>query len=59
MISRSASPSFPRHGKPIGRITEKKSRDALVKSNPQAIVDNQPLPYFPRPLATSYRKGGR
>ncbi len=32
---------------------------ALVESNPQAIVGNQPLPYFPRPLATSYRKGAR
>ncbi len=29
---------------------------ALVEANPQAIVENQPLPYFPRPLATSYRK---
>ena len=29
---------------------------ALVESNPQAIVTNQPLPYFPRPAATSYRK---
>jgi len=32
---------------------------ALVEANPQAIIDNQPLPYFPRPLATSYRKSGR
>ena len=31
--------------------------DALVDSNPSAIVSNQPLPYFPRPSAiTSYRK---
>jgi protein-tyrosine phosphatase len=31
--------------------------EALVESNPQAIISNQPLPYFPRPLATrSYRK---
>ena len=30
---------------------------ALVEDNPQAIINNQPLPYFPRPsLATSYRK---
>ncbi len=29
---------------------------ALVETNPQAIIDNQPLPYFPRPLMTSYRK---
>lgn len=31
--------------------------DALVEANPQAILDNQPLPYFPRPVMTSYRKG--
>jgi protein-tyrosine phosphatase len=30
--------------------------EALVESNPQAIINNQPLPYFPRPLMTSYRK---
>jgi protein-tyrosine phosphatase len=30
--------------------------NALVEANPQAIVTNQPLPYFPRPAATSYRK---
>jgi len=29
---------------------------ALVESNPRAIINNQPLPYFPRPLLTSYRK---
>ncbi len=32
---------------------------ALVEGNPQAIVDNQPLPYFPRPVGTSYRKSGK
>ena len=31
--------------------------DALVEANPRAIITNQPLPYFPRPAATSYRKG--
>ncbi len=30
--------------------------EALVESNPRAIINNQPLPYFPRPLMTSYRK---
>jgi protein-tyrosine phosphatase len=30
--------------------------DALVESNPRAIISNQPLPHFPRPLTTSYRK---
>jgi len=29
---------------------------ALVESNPRAIINNQALPYFPRPLLTSYRK---
>jgi protein-tyrosine phosphatase len=32
--------------------------DALVEANPRAIVSNQPLPYFPRPVLTSYRKRG-
>ena len=31
--------------------------DALVEGNPLAIVESQPLPYFPRPLMGSYRKG--
>ncbi len=30
--------------------------DALVEANPRAIVSAQPLPYFPRPVAGSYRK---
>jgi tyrosine-protein phosphatase YwqE len=29
---------------------------AMVEGNPSAIINNQPLPYFPRPVATSYRK---
>jgi protein-tyrosine phosphatase len=32
--------------------------EALVETNPRAIVTNQPLPYFPEPLLTSYRKSG-
>ena len=32
--------------------------EALVELNPRAIITNQPLPYFPRPLATNYRKSG-
>ncbi len=31
--------------------------EALVEGNPRAIISNQPLPYFPRPLLTSYKKG--
>jgi protein-tyrosine phosphatase len=30
--------------------------DALVEANPRAIVMNEPLPYFPRPVITSYKK---
>jgi len=30
---------------------------ALVEANPQAIVNNEPLPYFPEPSLASYRKG--
>lgn len=30
--------------------------EALVETNPRAIITNQPLPYFPRPLMGSYRK---
>jgi protein-tyrosine phosphatase len=30
--------------------------EALVETNPRAIISNQPLPYFPRPVATSYRR---
>lgn len=33
--------------------------DALVEANPAAVLANQPLPYFPRPLATSYRKSNQ
>jgi protein-tyrosine phosphatase len=30
--------------------------EALVESNPRAIISNLPLPYFPRPVTTSYKK---
>jgi len=30
--------------------------DALVEANPRAIISNEPLPYFPRPEMTSYKK---
>jgi protein-tyrosine phosphatase len=35
--------------------------EALVESNPAAIIHSQPLPYFPRPVIGSYRKasGGK
>jgi protein-tyrosine phosphatase len=37
-------------------ICGKEVADALVEANPRAIVSAQPLPYFPRPVAGSYRK---
>jgi protein-tyrosine phosphatase len=30
--------------------------NALVEGNPRAIINNQPLPYFPRPVIESYGK---
>jgi len=33
--------------------------EALVEGNPRAIISNQPLPYFPRPVASDYRKVSR
>ena len=30
--------------------------EALVEHNPRAVVENQPLPYFPRPQMTSYKR---
>lgn len=32
--------------------------NALAEGNPRAIINNQPLPYFPRPIIESYRKNG-
>jgi protein-tyrosine phosphatase len=32
--------------------------EALVEDNPRAIIQDQALPYFPRPVATSYKKSG-
>jgi protein-tyrosine phosphatase len=29
---------------------------ALVEANPRAIIESQPLPYFPRPVLEGYRK---
>jgi protein-tyrosine phosphatase len=31
--------------------------NALVEGNPSAIISDQSLPYFPRPVAAGYRKG--
>ena len=32
--------------------------EALVETNPRSIILNQPLPYFPQPVMSSYRKSG-
>jgi len=28
----------------------------VVEANPRAIIENQPLPYFPEPASTGYKK---
>ena len=33
--------------------------EAMVEGNPRAIIENQPLPYFPRPTLANYRKSGK
>jgi len=38
------------------KICGQEVADALVKANPSAILNSQPLPYFPRPVLGSYRK---
>jgi protein-tyrosine phosphatase len=30
--------------------------EAMVEGNPRAIINSQPLPYFPRPVVGGYRK---
>ncbi len=39
-----------------GEICGEEVAQAMVEGNPRAIITNQPLPYFPRPVLTSYRK---
>jgi len=53
---RSASPCSPRLAMPPLKSAAKKVADALVEANPAAIVNSQPLPYFPRPVTGSYRR---
>ena len=40
----------------VAEIYGNEVAEALVEGNPRAIVDSQPLPYFPRPVLGSYRK---
>jgi protein-tyrosine phosphatase len=50
-------PILSRAREAAAEVVGEEVAEALVEANPQAIVSNQPLPYFPRPsLATSYRK---
>jgi protein-tyrosine phosphatase len=40
----------------VAEICGEEIADALVEANPTAIIQSQPLPYFPRPVMGSYRK---
>jgi protein-tyrosine phosphatase len=40
----------------VAEIYSKDVAEALVDSNPHAIINSQPLPYFPRPVIGAYRK---
>jgi protein-tyrosine phosphatase len=40
----------------VAELYDVEIAEALVEENPRAIIGNQPLPYFPRPVITSYRK---
>jgi protein-tyrosine phosphatase len=38
------------------QICGEEAAEAMVEANPRAIITNQALPYFPRPVMTSYKK---
>jgi protein-tyrosine phosphatase len=40
----------------VAQICGEEVAEALVETNPRAIITNQPLPYFPQPAIGSYRK---
>ena len=40
------------------KICGEEVAEALVEGNPRAIIANEPLPYFPRPVSASYKKSG-
>lgn len=46
--------SSARHA--AAQICGEEIADALVEANPRAVISNQTLPYFPRPVITSYKK---
>ena len=41
----------------VEEICGEEVAEALVEGNPRAIISDKPLPYFPRPVMGSYRKG--
>jgi len=50
-------PVLSRARKAAAEICGEEIADALVEANPRAIINDQPLPYAPRPTVTvSYRK---
>jgi protein-tyrosine phosphatase len=51
-------PVLSRSRDAVAEICGEEIANALVEGNPSAIVNNLPLPYFPRPVAGSYRKSG-
>jgi protein-tyrosine phosphatase len=40
----------------VAEICGDEVAEALVEANPRAVIQSQPLPYFPRPVLGSYRK---
>src|ERR1700693_6565403 len=40
----------------VAEIYGEEVAQALVEGNPRAIIQSQPLPYFPKPVLGSYRK---
>jgi protein-tyrosine phosphatase len=40
----------------VSKICGREVAEALVQTNSAAIINSQPLPYFPRPVLGSYRK---
>ena len=52
-------PNLSRAREAAAEICGEEVAVALVEANPMAIIENQALPYFPRPVIGSYRKSGR
>ncbi len=50
-------PILSRAREAVAQICGTEIAEALVEHNPRAIINNETLPYFPRPTLTSYRKG--